>query len=86
MKEKKPGLPEMTTEQLLKNEKTVKSLVTVQIAAILIMAVVSVIITAKKGFGVFTILPFVFIGSFLPMIANLSAIRKEIKSRDLNRA
>lgn len=71
----------MTMEQLLKNEKTVKSLVIVQVSAIVIMAAVGIIITIKKGFGVFSILPVVFVGTSLPMIAYLSGIRKEIKAR-----
>lgn len=86
MKEKKPGLPEMTIEQLLKTEKTARLLMIIQISAIVIMAAVSVIITIRKGFSVFTILPLVFIGTLLPIIASLSAVRKEIRSRDLNKA
>ena len=81
MKGKRPTLSEMTMEQLLKNEKTAKTLVIIQISMIVIMAVVGVIITMKKGFGVFTIFPVVFIGTLLPMIVSLSALRKEIRSR-----
>ncbi|PZR23110.1 MAG: hypothetical protein DI535_24730 [Citrobacter freundii] len=81
MQEKKPGLAEMTTEQLLKNEKTVKSLVIVQVTAVVIMAIVGIILASKKGFSVFSILPVVFIATTIPMIAYLSSIRKEIRSR-----
>jgi hypothetical protein len=75
-------LTELSNEELLKNEKSIKSITTIFYLVILLLIFSSIYITIKKGFGVFTIFPLFFIPFLFTNRISLKEIQKEINSRN----
>lgn len=75
-------LSELDIEQLHKNEKKIKTILYLQITAIVILTILGVYITISKGFGVFTVFPVFFIPTIFPIWYLLSETKKEIKLRE----
>ena len=81
MKESK--FAELSNEALLKNEKRFNGLMIAQIVALALLIFAAVVITLKKGFGLFTIFPLIFVSFVFISLISLREIRKEIQLRQL---
>lgn len=77
------NLSHLSNEELIKSFKTAKAIYIGFIAVFIILIFVAVFITVKKGFGVFTMMPLVFMPIFIANIFNYGKIKEEMKSRKL---
>lgn len=75
-------LTEFSTEELTQREKALKTSIAVMGGAIALMIAAGAYLTIRKGFGVFTVLPIVFISLFVINFKNLKDIRAELASRN----
>ena len=78
---KSQPISEMSTKDLRKNYKTIRILTMVLSGLFVVMAFSSVYITINKGFGASSILPLVFLPSFIINITNLKKIKSELLAR-----
>ncbi|WP_292008456.1 hypothetical protein [Chryseobacterium sp.] len=74
---------ELSDEDLLKDEKRFKSLLGAQITLILLLLIISVLITIRNGFGIFSLSPIFFILFMIPMLISLKGIKEERKARNI---
>ena len=76
---------EMSNEELLKNEKTLKASVTVTIISCLIMLGTGIFLLISKSgkINVFLFLPLVFAATGFTSYNSLKGIKKEILSRNI---
>lgn len=73
-------------EALKKKEKAMKGLIMAQILGIIILILTGIIVTYKKGFGVFTIFFIFFVPILIKGTTSLSQIQKEIRTREADEA
>ena len=78
---KETDLSKLTREELLKQEKTAKTVSAFLFGTIFIQFAAGVFLTFKQGFNVFTILPVAFIPILIVSKTNLKKIRAEIDLR-----
>jgi tellurite resistance protein TehA-like permease len=78
---KQKSMSEMTTEELQKNEKTIRVALIVIGICIVIMIISSIYLYSKKGFSVSTIMPAFFLPILGVNIMNWKKIKAEIASR-----
>ncbi len=83
MKKKVTPVEEMSDETLLKAEKSFRGIGIITIISFVIMAVLAVVLTAKKGFSVFTVMPVVFLPIYLNTLTTWKKNRAELKKRNL---
>ncbi|WP_310379220.1 FUSC family protein [Flavobacterium sp.] len=81
---KKLDLTQLTNEELLEEAKKRKSAFNALKFIIGLLVGVSIYITIKNGFGVFTVLPIVFVSVIVAMKISNDETQKEIKSRNIN--
>ncbi len=79
---KQVPLSELSQEELLKKEKTLKAASTVLGGMLVVLAAASVYLTYLQGFTVFSVLPVAFLPIFIVNIGNLKKIKAEISSRN----
>lgn len=79
---KQVPLSELSQEELLKKEKTLKAASTVLGGMLVVLAAASVYLTYLQGFSVFTALPVAFLPMFIINLGNLKKIQAEITSRN----
>ena len=76
-------LSHLSNEQLVKSYNTAKGILIGFIVIFILLIGTAVFITIKKGFGVFTILPVVFVSILVANITNFNKLKEEMKSRNL---
>ncbi|MDX8567304.1 redox-active disulfide protein 2 [Elizabethkingia sp. HX XZB] len=72
---------DLSTEDLLKRQKTIKPLTIILIGTLVILLVLSIFITIKKGFTALLVVPFALSPIAILNLNNLKSIQKEINSR-----
>lgn len=78
---KKEDYSQLTTEELIKKEKTAKT-ATIMLAVVIgLQFLVGLFLTYKQGFSVFTILPITFLPILIVNYSTIKKIREEINSR-----
>ena len=77
------SLAHLNNEQLIKSYKTAKGIFIRFIIVFVLLIATAIFITLKKGFGVFTVLPIVFISILIANITNFNKLKVEMKSRNL---
>lgn len=80
MKTKK--FAEMTTEELVKTEKTSKGVTYAFVILLILLLGANVFLVLKKGFGPLQIIPFTLLPLLFLNFYNLKQIKKELKSRE----
>ncbi|MDN3587927.1 redox-active disulfide protein 2 [Pedobacter aquatilis] len=73
---------EMSTEELVKTEKSMKSITAMLGGALLVLIVINIFLAFKKGFSAISVVPIALIPIFIMNFGNLKAIKEELKSRD----
>ncbi len=74
---------EMSDEVLIKTEKSFRGIGIVTIIFLVVMVVLAIILTLKKGFSIFTVMPVVFLPIFMSPFMMWSKYRSELKKRNL---
>ena len=80
---KSENLSQMSNEELEKSYKVAKGAYIGFVVIFALLVLVALYITVKKGFGVFTILPIVFISILMSNITNFNKLKAEMESRNL---
>lgn len=80
---KNEKLKALSNEALIKQQKLVKTAVSILIGALAVMFCVTIIKTIIGSFTVVNILPIVFIPVFIFNLNNLREIKKEVATRKL---
>ncbi|CAI9687649.1 MULTISPECIES: hypothetical protein [Elizabethkingia] len=78
---KNENFSDLSTEDLLKRQKTIKPLTIILIGTLVILLVLSIFITIKKGFTALLVVPFALSPIAILNLNNLKSIQKEINSR-----
>lgn len=81
--DKPESLAHLSDEVLTKSYNTAKGILIGFIVVFVLLFITAIFITIKKGFGVFTILPIVFISILMSNITNFNKLKAEMKSRNL---
>ncbi|WP_131726215.1 hypothetical protein [Chryseobacterium sp. Leaf405] len=79
---KNKPITEYTNEELISNEKKVKTM-TIMLAVAMVLMFFTNIFTSTKGFNAFSIMPMAFIPILVVNINNLNKLKKEIKDRNI---
>jgi hypothetical protein len=79
---KTTALSELSLSELNIEKNRRKTLVSVYIVILLIMTAAGIIITIRKGAGIFTFLPIIFLPIFLSIFRGYDEVKNEIKSRN----
>jgi hypothetical protein len=81
MKTKKPS--EMTTEQLLKRQKTIQFMIYILLGASIILLLIIVFLFLKKEFSALIVIPFSMISIIISNSNLLKEIKQEIALREV---
>ncbi|TCC86640.1 redox-active disulfide protein 2 [Pedobacter frigiditerrae] len=79
----KKGLSELSNEELLKNEKTLKTITSMLAGAIFLLFVVNIFLAFKKGFSALSAVPIALLPIVIINFNSLKEMKKEIKARGL---
>ncbi len=82
MKNKK--LNELSNEELLKNEKSLKVVTYMLAGAILVLFAAGIFLTFRKGFSALSVIPIALFPIVILNLNSLKEIKTEIKSRNLS--
>lgn len=77
------SLAHLSNEELIKSFRTAKGIFIGFVVVFILLIGAAIFITLKKGFGVFTILPIVFISILIANKTNYNKLKEEIRSRNL---
>jgi tellurite resistance protein TehA-like permease len=80
----KTKLSEMSNEQLLKNEKNLKTITYMLATAVLILFITVIILAFKKGFSALNVVPIALLPIVIVNLNTLKEMKNEIKSRKLS--
>ena len=72
---------EMTTEELIKNQKTLKTVNTIFAVVLLMLFALNVYIVLRKGFSAMNVVPIALLPILFLNLNNLKEIKKELDSR-----
>lgn len=78
---KNENFSDLSTEELLKRQKTIKPLTILLIVTLILLFVLSLFITIKKGFTALLVVPIALSPIAILNLNNLKNIQKEINSR-----
>ncbi|WP_278554832.1 redox-active disulfide protein 2 [Elizabethkingia bruuniana] len=78
---KNENFSDLSTEDLLKRQKTIKPLTILFIGTLVVLLVLSIFISIKKGFTALLVVPFTLSPIAILNLNNLKSIQKEINSR-----
>ena len=78
---KNENFSDLSTEDLLKRQKTINPLTILLIGTLVVLLVLSIFITIKKGFTALLVVPFALSPIAILNLNNLKSIQKEINSR-----
>ncbi|BDU26592.1 hypothetical protein FLGSB24_33360 [Flavobacterium sp. GSB-24] len=81
MKTKKPS--EMTTEQLLKRQKTIQFMIYILLGASILLLLIIVFLFLKKEFSALIVIPFSMISIIIDNSNSLKEIKREITLREI---
>ncbi|TDX08367.1 hypothetical protein EDB96_4299 [Flavobacterium sp. S87F.05.LMB.W.Kidney.N] len=81
MKTKKPS--EMTTEQLLKRQKTIQFMIYILLGASILLLLIIVFLFLKKEFSALIVIPFSMISIIIDNSNSLKEIKQEIALREI---
>jgi len=81
MKTKKPS--EMTTEQLLKRQKTIQFMIYILLSASILLLLIIVFLFLKKEFSALIVIPFSMISIIISNSNLLKEIKQEIALREV---
>lgn len=81
-KMKNTKFSEMTTEELLKNQKTSKMATYVFAVILCLLFIVNIFLVFKKGFNASLVVPFALLPILIINFKTLKDIKKELKSRE----
>ena len=73
---------EMTTEELIKTQKTSKAVTYTFAGILLLLFAVNIFLVIKKGFSANQVVPFALLPILLLNLKTLNDIKKELKSRE----
>jgi len=73
---------EMTTEELIKNQKTLKTVNTIFAVVLLMLFSLNVYIVLRKGFSAMNVVPVALLPILFLNINNLKEIKRELESRE----
>ncbi|WP_316782541.1 redox-active disulfide protein 2 [Pedobacter frigiditerrae] len=79
----KKSLSELSNEELLKNEKTLKTITSMLAGAILLLFIVNIFLAFKKGFSALSAVPIALLPIVIINFNSLKEMKKEIKARNL---
>ncbi|MBB2143894.1 redox-active disulfide protein 2 [Pedobacter sp. LMG 31464] len=79
----KKSLSELSNEELLKNEKTLKTITAMLAGAILVLFIINIVLAFKKGFSALSAVPIALLPIVIINFSSLKEMKKEIKSRNL---
>jgi hypothetical protein len=74
---------EMSLEELTEKEKTYKNTITALSSIVTMLFIIGIVLTIRKGFNSFTVLPVAFLGIVVASRNSLKSVRAEIKSREV---
>lgn len=77
------SLAHLSNEELIKSFRTAKGIFIGFVVVFILLIGAAIFITLKKGFGVFTILPIVFISILIANKTNYNKLKEEMRSRNL---
>lgn len=80
---KNKNFTELSNEELLKNEKTLKTITIMLAGAVFILFIINIFLAFKKGFSALTVVPIALLPIVIVNINSLKEVKKEIKSRNL---
>lgn len=72
---------EMTTEELIKNQKTLKTVNSIFAVVLLMLFALNVYIVLRKGFSAMNVVPVALLPILFLNLSNLKEIKKELDSR-----
>ena len=81
MKGKK--ITEFNNTELLREEQKMKALILVFVGVLIVLFVVTILSSLKKGFGALNAVPVALLPLLFVLINNWNALKKEVKSRNL---
>ncbi len=73
---------EMTTEELIKNQKTLKTVNSIFAVVLLMLFALNVYIVLRKGFSAMNVVPVALLPILFLNINNLKEIKRELESRE----
>ncbi|TKC07948.1 redox-active disulfide protein 2 [Pedobacter polaris] len=79
----KKNLSELSNEELLKSEKSLKTITAMLAGAILVLFIINVFLAFKKGFSAFSVIPIALLPIVIVNLNSLKEMKEEIKSRNL---
>lgn len=79
----KKNLSELSNEELLKNEKSLKTITSMLGGAVFLLFIVNIFLAFKKGFSTMGVIPIALLPIVIVNINSLKEMKKEIKSRNL---
>ncbi|GAA4151772.1 hypothetical protein GCM10022217_05890 [Chryseobacterium ginsenosidimutans] len=77
------SISEYTNEELINNEKKIKVLTIMLMAAIVLLFLSTIFLTFKKGFSALTVIPIALLPILIININNWNKIKKEKADRNL---
>lgn len=80
---KNKGLKELSNEELLKNEKSLKTITGMLAGALLVLLIINIFLAFKKGFSALSVVPIALLPILIVNFGSLKEMKKEIKSRNL---
>lgn len=80
---KNNNLKDLSNEELLKKEKTIKTLIYILFGGLLALFVINSIYITQKGFSPLNIIPIALLPTLIINMVNLQQIKKEIRARSL---
>lgn len=76
------NLSDKSTEELVKSKKTIQVLTSLLAGALLLLFIVNIILSLKKGFSALFIIPIALMPIVIINLSNLKEINSELKSRE----
>ncbi|WP_316735031.1 redox-active disulfide protein 2 [Pedobacter aquatilis] len=73
---------EMSTEELVKTEKSMKGITAMLGGMLLVLIIINIFMAFKKGFSDISVVPIALIPIFIINFGSLKAIKEELKSRN----
>lgn len=80
---KNKRLKELSNEELLKNEKSLKTITGMLAGALLVLLIINIFLAFKKGFSALSVVPIALLPILIVNFGSLKEMKKEIKSRNL---
>jgi multidrug efflux pump subunit AcrB len=79
----KKSLSELSDEELLKNEKSLKTITALLLGAILVLFIINIFLAFKKGLSALSAVPIALLPIMIINFNSLKEMKEEIKSRNL---